>query len=62
MVADALSRISRVKLKSISIITSDLMQRIQHSWLQDPDLVHMMHSLARNPSKHAKYSWQHNQL
>ena len=44
--ADALSRISWGELNAISVINSDLMQRIQHSWVKDPDMVHLTHSLS----------------
>ena len=62
VVADALSRLPHGELMALSIITSDLMKRIEHSWLQDPSLVHLIHSLSHNSGKHSKHSWQNNQL
>ena len=62
VVADALSRLPGVELKAISVINFDLMKRIQHSWVQDPYMVHLIHSISKHPGKHSKYTWKNNQL
>ena len=62
IVADALSRQPFSQLNAIAVVTSDLMQRIQHSWISDSDLVHLIHAVTRDPGKHSKYTWHSNQL
>ena len=61
-VADAFSRQPEVQLSALTVVTSDLMQIIQQSWISDSDLVHLMHIVKRDLSKHPKYSWHSNQL
>ena len=62
VVADALSRQHEAQLKAVSVVTSDLLTRIQHSWVADPSLVHLLHTIKQQPNKHPKYTWQNNQL
>ena len=60
-VADALSRKPHATFYALSIVTSDL-QKIQHFWLSDPSLVHLLHKLKNIPDKAFKYNWQGGQL
>ena len=62
MDVDALSRLLVTELKAISVVSSDLMTRIQHSWVNDSRLVHLIHSLTKNSRKHSKYTWKNQQL
>ena len=62
VVAGVLSRQLMMQLHAISIISSDLFQRIHHSWVTDANLVHLLHSIQKHPEKHSKYTWQNNQL
>ena len=59
---DALFRKPQATLCALSTITSDLLQKIQHSWLGDPSLVHLLHKLKNALDKVSKYSWQEGQL
>ena len=62
VVADALFGQLEIQLNAIFVVTSDLIQRIQHSWAVDHSLVHLIHNLQRKPKKHLKYTWHNNQL
>ena len=62
VVVDALSHVPIAEFNAISILSSDLMQRIQRSWVIDSAIVHLIHSIVRYPSKHTKYTWRNNQL
>ena len=61
-VADALSRRPHAQLFGLSMVTSDILQKIQHSWVSDPSLVHRMHKLQNSHDKSSKYSWHGSQL
>lgn len=60
-VADALSRKSHSQLYAISGVSSDILQRIQRSWLTDPTVVHLIYK-AKNSSGSSKYMWHFEQL
>ena len=60
--ANTLFRQPKAQLQVVSAVTSDLIKRIQHSWITDPDMVHLLHKLQKQPDKHPKYSWQNDQL
>ena len=55
-VADALSRKPHATFGAISVVTSELLKKIQHSWVTDASLVHLLHKLKQSPDKHPKYS------
>ena len=61
-VADVLSRKPHATFGAISVVTSELLKNIQHSWVTDASLVHLLHKLKQSPDKHPKYSWQGGQL
>ena len=61
-VADALSRKPHGSLSAISMVQSDVLQRIKQSWVNDPALIHLMHKLQHGPSKPSKYTWKAGQL
>ena len=61
-VVDALSRLPLAKFNAFSIIDSDLIHRIQQSWLKDPAMVHLLHKAKNSPKHDNKYSWANNQL
>ena len=62
MAVDALSRLLAAELKTISVINSDLMTKIQYSSVNDSRLVHLIHRLTKNSGKHSKYTWKNQQL
>ena len=55
-VADALFRKPQLSFHAISIVTSELLRRIHHSWFNDDQLVQLLHKLESNPAKESKYS------
>ena len=61
-VADALSRKPLIQFCAISVVTGDLLQKIQQSWLSDPALIHLMHKLKTATGRPSKYSWEKGQL
>ena len=61
-VDDALSRLPQAEFNTISVINTDLLHRIQQSWIQDPVMVHLLHKTKSSTSPDSKYSWQNNQL
>ena len=44
------------------MVTGDLLQKIQQSWLSDPALIHLMHKLKTATGRPSKYSWEKGQL
>ena len=61
-VADALSRKPQGHLCTMTVANGDLLQRVQHSWLSDSSLIHLIHKLQNAPDKHSHYTWQDGQL
>ena len=61
-VADALSRKPQGHLCTMIVVTGDLLQRVQHSWLSDPSLLHLIHMLKNALDKHSHYTWHDGQL
>ena len=59
--ADALSKRAQGSYYTISIVTSDLLQQIKHSWA-DASMVHLIHELTKSPDKISKYTWKEGQL
>ena len=62
VVADALSRQLDVQFNALLVVNSDILQRITHTWVTNPALVHLLHTIQQNPAKHPKYQWHNNQL
>ena len=60
--ADALSRRPQGEFFAISVVIGELFQKIQHSWVNDASLVHLIHKLKNSAGKPSKYSWQGGQL
>ena len=60
-VADALSRQPQSQLNAISVVSSDLIHRIQQSWLSDPNIVYLIHKV-KNTVGRSHYTWQNDQL
>ena len=59
--ADAISRRPSPQLFAISVVSSDVLHRIQQSWLSDPFTVHLIHK-AKASLANSKYTWQSDQL
>ena len=62
VVADTLSRLPHLELNALSVCTSDLLDRIKQSWLQDSALIHLMHKLQKHSGIAGKYTWHNGQL
>ena len=60
-VVDALSRLPNREFNAISVFTTDLFQRIKHSWVQDSAMVQLIHKIKRGAAS-SKYTWQNEQL
>ena len=54
--ADALSRLPSVELNAMTTFQTDLLQKISHSWLQDPHLIHLIHKVKFQPVATGKYT------
>ena len=61
VVADALSRLPTPEFNAISLFTTDLLQKIKHSWVQDSALVHLLHKIQKGEAS-SKYTWHNGQL
>ena len=49
-------------MNAISVCTSELLDKIKHSWLQDSALVHLMHKLKQQAGIASKHTWQNGLL
>ena len=57
-VADALSKLPYASFNAITMYTNELLDRIKHSWLSDPRIVHLIHKAKNAGGQRSKYSWQ----
>ena len=59
---DALSRLPLVEFHAISIFNTDLLHRINLSWVQDPAMVHLLHKAQHSQGDNNKYTWRNKEL
>ena len=62
VVADTLSRKPDGEFLAITVVHTDLFDRIQLTWTKDPQLVQLITQLQQGTKKHTKFTWQNQQL
>jgi len=62
MATDALFRHPSIQLLTIYAVSTDVLQRIQHSWISDASLVHIIHKAKSSTYPLARYTWINGQL